>query len=155
MSFQIHALPYTPFAPLFTLPDAELARRGARRVSVDTNRGFPCRVSLIDASPGETVMLVNYTHQPADSPYRSSHAIYVREHAEQAFPDVDTVPEVLTRRLISVRAFDEQHDMIDADVVAGQDLAAAITAMLRDRRAGYLHLHNAKHGCFAASATRA
>lgn len=155
MSFQIHALPYALFAPLFTLSDAELAERGARRVSVDTKPGFPCRVSLVDANPGETVMLLNYTHQPADSPYRASHAIFVREHAEQAFPDVDTVPEVLTRRLVSVRAFDAQHDMIDADVVAGTELADAINAMLRNRRAGYLHLHNAKPGCFAATVTPA
>jgi hypothetical protein len=155
MSFRIHALPYAPFAPLFALSDAELAAIGARRTVADEKPGFPCRVSLVDAEPGETLLLLHFEHQSAASPYRASHAIYVREHAEQALPAPGTVPEVLTRRLISVRAFDEAHDMVNADVVDGRNLAEAITDMLRDRRVAYLHLHNAKPGCYAAKVTRA
>jgi hypothetical protein len=154
MPFQIHALPYAPFAPLFSLSDSELAERGARRMVADTKPDFPCRVSLVDAEPGETVVLLNFEHQPAHSPYRASHAIYVRENAEQAFPEVGTVPEMLAIRLISIRAFDERHDMAGVDVVAGSDLGGSISAMLRDPRIAYLHLHNAKPGCFAASVTR-
>jgi hypothetical protein len=33
--------------------------------------------------PGESVLLVNYEHQPAHSPFRSRHAIFVREGAEE------------------------------------------------------------------------
>lgn len=155
MSFRIHALPYAPFAPFFEMSDAELAESGARRMVVDATPGFPCRVSLADAEPGETVILLNFEHQPARSPYRASHAIFVRENAEQAFPDVGAVPEVLARRLVSIRAFDDRHYMVQADVVDGSDLANAITGMLRDPKVEYVHLHNARAGCFAASATRA
>lgn len=155
MSFRIHALPYAPFARLFNLSDGELAGRGARRMVADAKPGFPCRVSLVDAEPGETVMLLNFEHQPAHSPYRASHAIFVRENAERAFPGIDTVPELLASRLMSVRAFNESHDMVAADVVAGSDLGESLSTMLRDRRIAYLHLHNAKPGCFAASVTRA
>jgi hypothetical protein len=155
MSFRIHALPYAPFAPLFKLSDAELTEAGASRMVVDSKPGFPCRVSLADAEPGETVVLLNFEHQPAHSPYRARHAIFVRENAEQAFPDIGSVPEVLASRLISVRAFDERHYMVKADVVDGSDLSDSITGMLRDRKVAYLHLHNARPGCFAASVTRA
>jgi len=155
MSFQIHALPYEPFAALFKLSDADLAQAGATRMVVDTKRGSPCRVSLTDAEPGETVVLVNFEHQPANSPYRASHAIFIRENAEQAFPRTGEVPEVLSSRLISVRAFDERHYMIAADVVEGSKLGEAIPAVLENPEVAYLHLHNAKPGCFAASATRA
>ena len=154
MSFQIHALPYAPFAPLFALSDAELAARRARRVTADVSPGFPCRVSLADAAPGETLLLLHYEHQPADSPYRASHAIFVRENAKQAFPEAGTVPEVLASRLLSVRAFDANHDMVAADVVDGKTLGAAIDSMFRDGAIAYLHLHNARPGCFAASVTR-
>ncbi|MGH8193450.1 MAG: DUF1203 domain-containing protein [Woeseiaceae bacterium] len=154
MSFRIHALPYAPFAPLFELSDAALAEVGASRSVVDSKPGFPCRVSLLDAEPGETVLLLNFEHQPAHSPYRARHAIFVRENAEQAFPDIGSVPEVLASRLISVRAFDERHFMVQADVVDGSDLCDSITGMLGDRKVAYLHLHNAKPGCFAASVTR-
>lgn len=155
MSFRIHALPYAPFAPLFKLSDAELAETGARRMVADDRPGFPCRVSLMDAEPGETVMLLHFEHQPARSPYRASHAIFVRENAEQAFPEIGAIPDVLVSRLISIRASDAKHDMLSADVVDGADLSDAITGMLRDQQVTYLHLHNAKPGCFAASVTRA
>ncbi len=106
MSFQISGLPVAPFAPLFGLPDDELARRGIVRRTADRNPGFPCRVSLRDADPGDTLLLLNYEHLPVAGPYRSSHAIYVREFAEEAHPKVNEIPEVLRRRLLSIRAFD-------------------------------------------------
>jgi hypothetical protein len=155
MTFQIHALPRSGFEPLFAMTDAELAARGARRMTVTERPGFPCRVSLEDAEPGESVLLVNYEHQPNPTPYRSSHAIFVREGARQAFPEPGELPDVLARRLISARAFDASHDMRDADVVEGRDLAALIERLFADPRVDYLDLHNAKRGCFAARATRA
>jgi hypothetical protein len=154
MSFQIHALAPEPFAPLFTLPDSELAKVQAIRMTVDSSPGYPCRVSLADAEIGETIILLNFTHQPADSPYQASHAIFVRENAEQAFPEPGAVPEALATRLISARAFDDNHHMVDAQVVDGSELSETIPAMLQDPAVAYLHLHNAKRGCFAARATR-
>ena len=154
MSFQIHALPAEPFQPLFGMSADELAGVRATRLTADSKPGFPCRVSLADAEPGETVILVNYEHQTADSPYRSAHAIFVREHAEQALPRRGEVPEVLQTRLISVRAFGEDHYMVNADVVEGLHLKEVITGMFRDPDVAYLHLHNARQGCFAARVTR-
>ncbi len=155
MSFQIHALPAEHFQPLFRMSAQELEGVQATRMVVDAKPGYPCRVSLADAEVGETVILVNYQHQAADSPYRSAHALFVREHAGQAFPERGEVPEVLTTRLISIRAFDDKHYMVNADVVDGMDLHEAIPAMLQDPAVAYLHLHNAKPGCFAAWVTRA
>jgi hypothetical protein len=154
MSFQIHALPAEPFQPLFRMSTDELAAARATRMIADAKPGYPCRVSLADAEPGETVILVNYEHQAVDSPYRSAHAIFVREHAEQAFPKRGEVPGALQTRLISVRAFDENHFMVDADVVEGLHLKEVITGMFRDPDVAYLHLHNAKQGCFSAQVTR-
>ena len=154
MSFQIRALPAYPFQALFAMPDDALAKARARRMIVDSKPGYPCRVSLADAEVGETVVLVNFEHQPADTPFRSAHAIFVRQHAEQAFPERGEVPAVLLSRLISVRAFDDRHYMVNADVVAGSDLHKAIPAMFEDADVAYLHLHNAKLGCFLARVTR-
>jgi hypothetical protein len=155
MSFQIHALPSTQFEPLFAVSDGELAKVRATRMIVDAKPGYPCRVSLADAEIGETVILVNFEHQSADSPYQATHAIFVRENVEQAFPDIGTVPEVLETRLISIRAFDDSHYMIDADVIDGSNLSESIPVILQDPRVAYLHLHNAGAGCFAARVTRA
>ena len=155
MSFRVVALPAEPFAPLFALSDAELRLRGAVRRVADRTPGFPCRVSLRDAEPGETVILVHHEHQPADTPYRAGHAIYVREGAVQAHPAVGEVPEMLRRRLLSVRAFDAAGMMTDADVVDGRALEPALHRMLADGAVAYLHLHNARPGCCAARVDRA
>ena len=155
MSFQIHALPAALFQPLFALPDHELAKLRAVRRVADCKPGFPCRVSLADAEVGEAVILLNYEHQPADSPYRAAHAIYVRQGAEQAFPKVDEVPEVLASRLISIRAFDHRHYLTAADVLDGSRLADVIPEFFDDSSVAYLHLHNARPGCYAALVTRA
>ncbi len=155
MSFQIHALPPAQFKPLFALSDSELTKVRAARMIVDGKPGYPCRVSLADAEIGETVILVNFEHQSADSPFKAAHAIFVRENAEQAFPDIGMVPELFETRLISIRAFDGKHYMVDADVVDGSRLSESIPTILQDTRVAYLHLHNAKLGCFVARVTRA
>jgi hypothetical protein len=155
MPFQIHALPSAQFETLFTLSDRELADARASSIVVDAKPGYPCRVSLADAEIGETVVLVNFKHQAADSPYQATHAIFVRENAKQALPEVGAVPEALESRLMSIRAFDEKHFMIDADVVEGLGLRKVIPAMFENPKIAYLHLHNAKPGCFAARVTRA
>jgi hypothetical protein len=155
MSFQITGLRRATFAFLFALTDAELAARNAVRMVADKRPGFPCRVSLRDAEPGESVLLVNYEHLAVASPYRSRHAIFVRENAVDARLDVDEIPEALETRLLSVRAFDRAGMMIDADVMQGSELVPAISRMLDKSAVDYLHVHNAKPGCFAARVDRA
>jgi hypothetical protein len=155
MSFRIEALPRERFAHLFGMSEAELAARGVRRVIVDRAPGFPCRVSLQDAAAGEPVLLMNFEHHSAATPYRASHAIYVREHALTAQPAADEIPEQLTRRLLSVRAYDAEGMMREAEVVPGSELAPLIERLFADPATAYLHLHNAKPGCYAARVERA
>jgi hypothetical protein len=155
MAFRISGLPRAAFAPLFALPAAQLARHQARLQIVDRHPGFPCRVSLRDAALGETVLLVNYEHLPVDSPYRSRHAIFVRRDAQEAQLTVNEVPQCLASRLLSVRALDADGMMLDAEVVAGAQLPEVIERLLAPQAVSYLHVHNAKPGCFAARVERA
>jgi hypothetical protein len=112
-------------------------------------------VSLRDAEPGETLLLLNYEHLTVASPYRSSYAIYVREYANEAHVEVNEVPDVLRRRLLSLRAFSGQGMLLDADVADGRDIEPLIRKMFESREVAYLHVHNAKPGCFAARVDRA
>lgn len=154
MGFQVSGLEYGAFAPLFALTDAQLAERNIVRRVADTSPGFPCRVSLQDAEPGETLLLLNYEHLAVASPYRARHAIYVRENARQATPKRGEIPEVLARRLLSIRAYDHEGMMLDADVIHGSEAAAIIHRMLANPNVAFLHAHNAKPGCFAARIDR-
>jgi hypothetical protein len=155
MDFRIEGLAVAPFAPLFGLEERELAARGVVRRIADARPGFPCRVSLQDAEPGEAVLLLNYEHLPVPGPYRSRHAIYVREHAAEFVPERNEIPEVLRIRLLSLRAFDRAGLMLDADVADGAGVGPVIRRMLGNPLVDYLHLHNAKPGCYAARAVRA
>jgi hypothetical protein len=134
--------------------DARLHTLGARRVIADDPR-LPCRVSLEHARLGEELLLLNFEHQPANTPYRATHAIYVRRAAEQAFDAVDTIPEVLRSRLLSIRAFDGEHMMIDAEVCEGTEAVDVFERFFANPATSYLHVHNAKRGCYAARVERA
>lgn len=155
MTFRITGLSADPFRPLFGLPDVLLLRRGARRVVADAPDAYPCRVSLRDAAPGETLLLLNHEHQPADTPFRSRHAIFVNERAEEAFDAVGTVPDQLRRRPLSLRAFDAGHMMIDADLCEGAAVEPLIARLLAEPATAYVQAHFARRGCYAARIARA
>src|SRR5690349_5453556 len=106
MPFRYLGLSPAAFVPMFAMSDAELAATGTRRMIADEKPGFPCRVSLADAEPGEPVLLLSYAHQSADSPYRASGPIFVRERACEPY-DSDRLPPVFQAgRLLSARAYD-------------------------------------------------
>ena len=155
MSFQIQALKLAQFAHLIGRPAAELAAYNAQRVVADRHPGFPCRVSLIDAQPGETLLLLNYEHLAVDGPYQSRYAIYVRENARDAELAVNEIPPLLYDRLLSVRAFSAGGMLLEADVATGARLAPTIERLLAPSEVAYLHLHNARPGCYAARVERA
>jgi hypothetical protein len=152
MSFRITGLSARSFAHLFGLSDAELARHGAQR---HQGAGLPDRVELRDTTADERVLLINHEHQPADTPFRSRHAIFVREHAGAAFDAVDSVPAALRTRLLSLRAVDAQHLMVDADVVDGAQAEGLIERLLARPDVAYVHAHFARRGCYAALIQRA
>lgn len=155
-TFRITGLDPENFGHLFGKGDEELAALGARRCVVDATPGYPDRVEMRDLDIGETALLVNYTHlDDARSPYRSSHAIYVREGATAAYDATDEIPEVLRRRLLSVRAFDKGSMMVTADVIDGERLRDWIASTFDNAAVDFIDVHNAKPGCFAARVRRA
>ena len=85
-SFQLLAMPYERFEPLFSLSNKELLAMDARRMIADDKPGVPCRVSLVDAEVGETVILLPFTHHDVSSPFRATGPIFVRSGASTADP---------------------------------------------------------------------
>jgi Protein of unknown function (DUF1203) len=45
--------------------------------------------------------------------------------------------------------------LFDADLAQGDTLVPTLVRMIGAPRADYLHVHNAKHGCFVARVNRA
>jgi hypothetical protein len=149
MSFRVTGLDPNLFADLHALSDAELAAQGVRRVRVDQKPNAPCRISLDDADIGETVLLLNYDHQPAHTPYRQQGPIFVRD-AHKRFEGCDVIPPALQRRPLSLRGFDADHMMIEADLVDGAEASALVQRLFANAHVAYIHAHYAKRGCYAA-----
>lgn len=154
MSFVIAGLDPKHFAPLFGLSDAALAARGVIRKIATAKPGFPCRVTLEDAEPGERVLLLNHESHAAPTPYRSAYAIYVREGAKAAAVFEDRTPPVLRARPIALRWFDAGGCLIGASLCLRDDAADQIEAAFAAPGVAYIHAHNAAHGCFAAEIRR-
>ena len=155
MAFRVTGLSAAPFRHLYGLSEQELAVQGAIRVIADAASGFPDRIEMRHAAPGETVLLLNHVCQPAATPYRATHAIYVREGAERAYDRIDEIPEVMRARLLSLRGYDADGVMHHAAVAEGRDIETAIHDAFADARIAYLHAHNARPGCYACRIDRA
>jgi hypothetical protein len=155
MAYRITGLSPEPFRPLFGLSDAALPEHGAQRWTATAGSRLPDRIEMRDAAPGETLILINHEHQPAPTPYRASHAIFVREGATAAYDRVGEVPEVMRSRMLSLRAFDREHLMVDAELVDGRDAEAAIERLLGNTRVEYIQAHYATRGCYAGRIERA
>ena len=154
-SFRIVALDAERFAPLWALDNEELRARGVRRIVADSKPGAPCRVSLVDAEPGERLLLLNFAHHDVDSPYRSSGPILVREQAVTARPAVNEIPDMLRARLLSLRAYDAKGMLVESDIAEGGALDARLSDLFADPDVAYVHLHNARPGCFNCRVERA
>jgi len=152
--WQLSGIAQQPFERLFELPDSQLASHGAVRRIADADVGFPCRISLEDARSGEELLLLPFEHHPADSPYRASGPIFVRRGAQERRLAPGDVPPYVTRRLISVRAYDAAAMMVDATVCEGAAVAAELDRLFIDPAIAYVHLHNARRGCFSCTVTR-
>ncbi|MDB5691850.1 MAG: hypothetical protein JWO81_913 [Alphaproteobacteria bacterium] len=155
MSFQVTGLSPEPFRHLFGLSDEALAREGVRRYTADAKPGFPDRIEISDAEPGETLLLVNFVHQPADTPYRASHAIFIRERDVAPTGLVDDIPPAMRARPLSLRAFDAAGMMLDGDLVDGGEAKALIERFFADESVAYIHAHYARRGCYAGRIDRA
>ena len=153
-SFRLIGLAAETFEPFFSLGADELAALGARRVVADESPGFPCRVSLVDAEVGDELLLLPFEHLATRSPYRASGPVFVRAGARRAMLAPGVVPPYVTRRLMSVRAYDAADMMVAAEVCDGADVPATLERLLADPAVAFIDLHNAKRGCFSCRVER-
>lgn len=154
-NFQVEAIDYSEVKHLFQLSDEELSEINAIRMVVDQKPGYPCRVSLQDAEIGEEVILFPYKNHDVKSPYQSSGPIFVMKSAETARLKVNEIPPMLNHRLLSLRAYDKNSMIMEAEVIEGNILADTIEDILSNPEVEYIHVHNARPGCYNCAIKRA
>ena len=155
MSFRFHALGHDQFTRYFSMSEQELKQHRAVLRVADKKPGFPCRVSLEDANIGERALLLHFEHLAVESPFRASHAIYVREGVRTRTCAPGEVPEMFRSRQLSVRCFDEQAMLTDAYLIDGSQVESVIAKALDAPHIVHADVHFAKMGCFGARVTRA
>lgn len=155
MNFKVTGLSAEPFRHLYGLSDEALALKGVKRYVADKKPGYPDRIEMRDAEIGEKLLLLNHVCQPADTPYRATHAIFILEGADATYQAVNEIPEVMRDRLLSLRAYDAAGMMLDADVVEGTDAVRIINRFFSSPGVAYIHAHNAKRGCYSGRIDRA
>lgn len=147
-SFRIIALSESLFDTYRQMTADELKQHKAAWLTVDANPGLPCRVSLEDARVGEKVLALSFQHLDVGSPYDGSGPIFVREQARRKVWLPGEVPHMLRIRNLSLRGYDHSGYMLEAEVVAGENLESRVIAIFDNPKVAYIHVHNASPGCF-------
>lgn len=154
MTYRIEGVRREDYSGLLGLAEGELARHGARRVTANSKPGFPCRVTLEDAEPGESLILFNHVSHDVRTPFRSAYAIYVRESASAPACFVDTTPPVFAGRALGLRGFDAEGMLRGALLALPGEADSKIRALFDRPEIETIHAHNAAAGCFAAKIVR-
>ena len=151
-TFCFHAL---PSALADDARRTAIAHGRAVTVAGDGDGPYPVRCCLRDAEACEGVLLLSAQPVTAASPYAAPGPIYLHQHACEGYQPDGDVPEILQKRLLSVRAFDSAHMMTGTEVVQGAELEPAAERLLSIAGTAYLHVHFAGAGCFACRIERA
>ena len=153
MTYRIEGLAPDMFAPLFAMDETALAARGAMRVTADSPDGYPCRVALADAAPGDRLILLNHVSHDVPTPFRTAYAIYVREGAAARSYE-DEAPAMLASRTLGLRGFGADGMLKGALLALPGEADAKIRELLDRPEIATVHAHNAAYGCFLAKIER-
>jgi hypothetical protein len=139
---------------------AEEARRKAASGASDHKTSVvaseytaPCRHCLTWAKAGERVILFPYQSIPSDRPYAESGPIFVHADACPRYSLPNEFPREL-RRGRSVRAYNQQHEIVAAEL-ANDAPEEAAARLLQSDAIQFLHVRSASHGCYTFKVERA
>lgn len=120
----------------------------------DAEQRYPCRRCLHDGAPGEEMTLLSYDPFRGDSPYRKASPIFVHKRGCELYRGAE-MPEQQKRRPMTLQGYDASHMMVNSgSAEGGAEVERVCMEMLGDERVDYLHLHNAKSGCFSVGVER-
>lgn len=153
INFKISAIE-NKYNHLFDLTEEELISKGAIVMIVDEKPGYPCRVTLEDAEIGEEVVLFSFQYHKTNSPYQASGPIFIRKNAKKINFEINEIPEMLFKRLQSLRVYDENGMMIDAKTLEGKEIKKEIEFIFSNKTASYIQIHNANPGCYNCQVNR-
>jgi Protein of unknown function (DUF1203) len=142
--------------------DAERFRRadtddfGHRIERLTSDRTYPCRHCLREASAKNGMLLFSYRTPKPHSVYSQPTAVFMCAHGCERFERPNTIAEIVNNRLVSFRAFGSDGMMVyDANRIAEGGNYDPIVRMIFARRdVAYINAHTAKAGCLLCHVER-
>ena len=139
---------------------ADAARRAADAgasdhavIAADSTTGYPCRHCLRWALPGEQMILFPFAAIPAGRPYAESGPIFVHAKPCERYSKTHEYPEPF-RRWRVLRAYNSKQDMIDAEIVNGNEPEPIIEKFLQNPETAFVHVRSVSHGCYTMQVER-
>jgi hypothetical protein len=133
---------------------AEAARRAAKTgaadhaiVIADSPTGYPCRHCLRFAQPGERVILFPYAAISPGHPYSESGPIFVHAEPCRRYATTREFPADF-RKGRAMRAYNSKFDMIDAEVVNGNEPELVIEKLFQNPETAFVDARSVTRGCY-------
>lgn len=150
-NFLFKGLKKDQFLYLDRLTQKELQRKHIKKLIVDEESGFPCRVSMKEGKIGETFYLLSFQHLNNHSPYDASGPIYVTLDNEEATLEVNEIPPIVFNRAISLHCYDINSMMIEGHIFEPRTLTSRIIGdILNNEDIFFIDAHNAARGCYSS-----
>ena len=138
-----------------------MARRAAKGgaadhaiVIADSPTGYPCRHCLRFAQPGERVILFPYAAISPGHPYSESGPIFVHAEPCQRYATTREFPADF-RKGRAMRAYNSKFDMIDAEVVNGNEPELVIEKLFQNPETAFVDARSVTRGCYTFRIRRA
>ena len=140
---------------------ADAARRAADAgvsdhavIAADSATGYPCRHCLRWALPGEFMILFPFVAIPAGRPHAESGPIFVHAKPCERYSKTHEYPKPFRDGRV-LRAYNSKQNMIDAEVVNGNELEPIIEKFLQNPETAFVHVRSVSHGCYTMQVERA
>ena len=139
---------------------AEGARRAAATdardhvmLTADSPNSYPCRHCLRWANPGERVILFTYASVPPNRPYSETGPVFVHAEPCERYDGVHEYPPDFRNGRV-FRAYDADHNMIDAVVANGSEPEAVIEKLFENPEIKFVHARSVTRGCYTFGVER-
>jgi hypothetical protein len=139
---------------------AEAARSAAKTgasdhavITADSPERYPCRHCLRWAQPGERMILFPFAAIAPGRPYSESGPIFVHAESCARYAATHKFPTEFREGRV-IRAYNSQHDMIDAHMANDGGPEAIIERFLQKRETAFVHVRSASRGCYTLKVER-
>ena len=140
---------------------AEAARRAVNAgaadhalITVDEPGSAPCRHCLRWARPGERVILFPYAAIPSSQPYSETGPIFVHASECPPYSATNEYPSDFRNGRV-FRAYDSNYNIIDAQIVNGDEPEIAIESLFQNPDTAFVDVRSVTRGCFTFRVQRA